>query len=33
MVLDAQEGIEVVGEAGDGDEAVVRSGRLDPTWC
>jgi DNA-binding NarL/FixJ family response regulator len=30
MVLDAQEGIEVVGEAGDGDEAVVLSGRLGP---
>jgi DNA-binding NarL/FixJ family response regulator len=30
MVLDAQEGIEVVGEAGDGDEAVVLTGRLDP---
>jgi DNA-binding NarL/FixJ family response regulator len=30
MVLAAQEGIEVVGEAGDGDEAVVLTGRLDP---
>jgi DNA-binding NarL/FixJ family response regulator len=30
MVLDAQEGIEVVGEAGDGDEAVVLTGRLRP---
>jgi DNA-binding NarL/FixJ family response regulator len=30
MVLDAQEGIEVVGEAGDGDEAVVLTGRLEP---
>jgi DNA-binding NarL/FixJ family response regulator len=30
MVLDAQDGIEVVGEAGDGDEAVVLTGRLDP---
>jgi DNA-binding NarL/FixJ family response regulator len=30
MVLGAQEGIEVVGEAGDGDEAVVLTGRLDP---
>jgi DNA-binding NarL/FixJ family response regulator len=30
MVLGAQDGIEVVGEAGDGDEAVVLTGRLDP---
>ena len=30
MVLNAQQGIEVVGEAGDGDEAVVLTGRLDP---
>jgi DNA-binding NarL/FixJ family response regulator len=30
MVLDAQDGIEVVGEAGDGDGAVVLTGRLDP---
>jgi DNA-binding NarL/FixJ family response regulator len=30
MVLDAQDEIEVVGEAGDGDEAVVLTGRLDP---
>jgi DNA-binding NarL/FixJ family response regulator len=30
MVLTAQEEIEVVGEAGDGDEAVVLTGRLDP---
>jgi DNA-binding NarL/FixJ family response regulator len=30
MVLAAQEGIEVVGEAGDGDQAVVLTGRLDP---
>jgi DNA-binding NarL/FixJ family response regulator len=30
MVLDAQDGIEVVGEAGDGDEAVVLTGRLEP---
>jgi DNA-binding NarL/FixJ family response regulator len=30
MVLDAQDGIEVVGEAVDGDEAVVLTGRLDP---
>ena len=30
MVLDAQEGIEVVGEAGDGDEAVVLTGQLEP---
>jgi DNA-binding NarL/FixJ family response regulator len=30
MVLGAQAGIEVVGEAGDGDEAVVLTGRLDP---
>ena len=30
MVLEAQEGIIVVGEAGDGDEAVVLTTRLDP---
>jgi DNA-binding NarL/FixJ family response regulator len=30
MVLDAQDGIEVVGEAGDGDEAVILAARLDP---
>ena len=30
MVLEAQEGITVVGEAGDGDEAVVMTTRLDP---
>jgi DNA-binding NarL/FixJ family response regulator len=30
MVLDAQDGIQVVGEADDGDEAVVLTGRLDP---
>jgi DNA-binding NarL/FixJ family response regulator len=30
MVLDAEAGIEVVGEAGDGDEAVILTGRLDP---
>jgi DNA-binding NarL/FixJ family response regulator len=30
MVLQAQEGIEVVGEADDGDEAVVLTGRLNP---
>jgi DNA-binding NarL/FixJ family response regulator len=30
MVLDAHEGIEVVGEAGDGDEAVARTAELDP---
>jgi DNA-binding NarL/FixJ family response regulator len=30
LMLEAQEGIEVVGEAGDGDEAVVLTGRLDP---
>ena len=30
MVLEAQDGIAVVGEAGDGDEAVVLTTRLDP---
>ncbi|MCW2723846.1 MAG: two component transcriptional regulator, LuxR family [Frankiales bacterium] len=30
MILDAQEGFEVVGEAGDGDEAVRLTARLDP---
>jgi DNA-binding NarL/FixJ family response regulator len=30
MVLEAQEGIVVVGEASDGDEAVVLTGRMDP---
>ena len=30
MVLEAQDGISVVGEASDGDEAVVLCGRLDP---
>jgi DNA-binding NarL/FixJ family response regulator len=30
MVLEAQDGIAIVGEAGDGDEAVVLTTRLDP---
>ena len=33
MILEAEPDIEVVGEAGDGAEAVDRAGALHPTSC